>query len=463
MSVVLVAAFVAILDSFIVIVAGPAIRADLGATDAELQWVLAAYQLTYAVFLVTGGRLGDLVGRRRMFVAGMALFTVSSVACALAPTVGVLVAARLVQGLGTAAMLPQVYAVIVEQLGQAQRHRAFGVLGVVIGMATIGGQLVGGVLVGADLLGTGWRSVFWVNVPIGVAAVAAARRWLPPAPAGRARRLDVPGVAVLSAALVLLCVPLIQGREAGWPWWAWAGLAGSAVAFAAFVGVERRSADPLLAPSLFGIRSFSVGIALVLAIYACLTSYYLVLSVALQEGLGMDALGAGLVYAPAAVTFFVFSMVASRLVPRFGRRVLEVGSVVLVLGYAATALVLLGGLPFTPAVVVPTLVLQSVGGGLLITPSLNAVLARVGPEAAGSASGALSTAQQVGGALGVALVGVVFYGAFEPATPGSAAHALGVSSLFTCGTAVLATVLVFLLPRVPGVRAAGTRVVAPAR
>ncbi|WP_214415989.1 MFS transporter [Sphaerisporangium fuscum] len=452
-AVAMVGAFMSVLDSFIVIVAGPAMQADLAVSDGELQWILAGYQLTYAVFLITGGRLGDLLGRKRAFVTGMALFTLASVACALSQAAAPLIVARLVQGLGAALMLPQVYAVIAVLVPERDRHRAFGVLGVVLGLATIGGQLIGGLLIGADLFGSGWRPVFWINVPIGVAAILLAARWLPESRAALARRLDLPGVAVLSVALFLLAFPLIQGQQAGWPWWTWACLAASVPAFALFVAVERRigerGKDPLVRTSLFRTRSFSVGLLLVLTVYTVISSYYLVLSISLQDGLGMTALGAGLVYTPAAVTFFVFSMVASRLVPRYGRRVLQTGAIVLALGYAATAAALIGGLPFTPGVIIPTLMLQSVGGGLIITPSLNAVLARISPEDAGIASGVLSTAQQIGAALGVAIIGVVYFGSLSASAADRAAaagHAFAMSSIFTFAAAAVAVVLVRLLP-----------------
>ncbi|MGW5433222.1 MFS transporter [Streptomyces sp. NPDC004059] len=450
-SIVLIGAFMAILDSFIVIVAGPAIQADLGTSDGELQWILAGYQLTYAVFLITGGRLGDLYGRKRAFIGGMAAFTLASVACALAQTAAGLIVARLVEGLGAALMLPQVYAVITVLVPERGRPRAFGVLGVVMGLATIGGQLVGGLLIGADLLGSGWRPVFWINIPVGIAAIVLAARYLPESRAARGRRLDIPGVAVLSVTLFLLTFPLIQGQHAGWPWWTWAGLAASLLGFALFIGLERstarRGGDPLVRMSLFRMRSFSVGILLVITTYTVITSYYLVLSIVLQDGLGMSALGAGLVYSPAAVTFFVFSLIAGRLVPRHGRRVLGVGAMVLALGYASTVVVLTCGPAFRPVAVIPTLMLQSAGGGLLITPALGAVLARIGPGDAGIASGVLSTAQQVGAALGVAVIGVAFFHSFDPAGGRSAAaHALAMSSVFTLVSALVAAGLVRLLP-----------------
>lgn len=452
-SVLLVGAFMAILDAFIVIVAGPSIQAGLKASAGELQWILAGYQLTYAVLLITGGRLGDLFGRRRMFVTGTAVFTVASVACAAAPTTLVLIVARLVQGLGAAVMLPQVFAAITVLVPAANRHRVFGVLGVVMGAATIGGQLVGGLLIGADLFGSTWRPVFWINVPIGVATIWLAARRLPESRAAGARRLDVPGVLVLSLALFLLVFPLIQGRQDGWPTWTWLCLAGSGLSFALFVAIEQRigvrGGDPLVRVSLFRTRSFGIGILLILAVYTVVTSYYLVLSISLQDGLGLSALKAGLVYTPAAVTFFSFSMIASRLVPRHGRRVLEIGAVILAAGYAATAIVLLGGAAFRPAVVIPTLMLQSVGGGLLITPAMNVVLARIAPGDAGIASGVLSTAQQIGAALGVAVIGAVFFAAFGHTTTDrarAAGHALATASVGTMVAAVVATVLVYLLP-----------------
>ncbi|MCX5078241.1 MFS transporter [Streptomyces sp. NBC_00424] len=452
-SVVMVGMFMAILDSFIVVVAGPAIQADLGASVGQLQWILAGYQLSYAVLMITGGRLADLHGRKRIFITGTAVFTLASLACAMAQDPGTLIGARIVQGLGAALMVPQVFAVITLVVAERTRHRVFGTLGIVIGLATMSGQLVGGLLIGADLFGTGWRSVFWVNVPIGIVTILCAVKYVPESRAAGTRRLDIPGVIALSAALLLLTFPLIQGREAGWPWWTWACFVASFVAFGLFVTLERavdkRGGDPLMRLSLFAQRSFSLGIVLVLAVYALLTSYYLALSIAMQEGFGMSALGAGLVYTPAAVTFFVFSKIAGRLVPKYGRRVLEIGAVVLASGYLATAIVLLSGPRLTPGLIIPTLMLQSVGGGLLITPLLNTVLSRIAPETVGMASGVLSTAQQIGGALGVAVIGAIFFNSFRPESDGrteAAGHAFAMSSLTTFAIAVLAAVLVFLLP-----------------
>jgi EmrB/QacA subfamily drug resistance transporter len=453
-SIVLAAMFMGTLDSFIVIVAGPAIQADLHTSGGELQWILAGYQLTFAVFLITGGRLGDRLGRRRVFLSGSALFVFSSIACALAPTAATLIVARLVQGLGAALMIPQIFAFVVVLVDEGARHRVFGVLGIALGLAAIGGQLIGGALIAADVLGSGWRAVFWVNVPIGLIVLVLGARHLPRPPADVRSRLDVPGVLVLSIVLFLISFPLIQGRQAGWPWWSWATLAAGVVGLGAFAQLEQATAlrgrDPLVRVSLFRARSFSIGLCLVLSIYAVISSYYLMLSVALQQGLGLSALDAGLVFAPAGAAFLGCSVLAGRLVPRHGRRVLELGGLLLSLGYAATATLLFAGAPFTAAVVIPTLVLQSVGGGLIITPSLNTVLSRIELRDAGTASGVLSTAQQIGAAMGVALIGIVFYDTLGPTTHDSAytaGHALASASIFALICSMIATTLVFALPK----------------
>ncbi|WP_329565553.1 MFS transporter [Kitasatospora sp. NBC_01266] len=460
-SVVLIALFMAVLDSFIVVVADPSIEADLHASAGDVQWVLAGYQLGYAVFIITATRLADRYGRKRILLLGVALFTLSSVACALSPNAESLIAARVLQGLGAALMVPQVFAYVTVLVPAAGRHSVYGVLGTVMGTATISGQLIGGLLIGADLpSAAGWRLVFWVNVPIGIVLFLLAVRYLPETGSAATRKPDVPGVLVLSAALFLLVLPLIQGQQAGWPGWVWACFAGSAAAFGSFVaierGLERRGGDPLVPLTLFEQRSFSLGIVLVLALYALIYSYYLALSVTMQQGLDLSPLGAGLVYAPAAAAFFVFSMVASRTIPKHGRRVLEIGAVILASGYLATGLLLVSGPRITPLLVVPTLVLQSVGGGLVITPALNTVLSRVEPASAGVASGVLSTAQQCGGALGVAVVGAVFFGSFHPAAVGrvaAAGHAFAVASFGTFVLAVIAGIVVFLLPKQPVARA----------
>ncbi|TJZ50352.1 MFS transporter [Streptomyces piniterrae] len=453
LAIVLIGAFMAVLDTFIVLVAAPAIQADLRASDADIQLILAGYQLTYAIALITGARLGDRFGRRRLFLAGMGLFTLSSVACALAPGPGGLIAARLAQGLSAAAMFPQVFAMIQVLVPAAKRPRAFGALGAVIGMATIMGQLLGGVLISADLFGSSWRPVFWVNVPVGMITLLLAVLFVPESRAPEARRLDLPGAAVLTVALFLLVVPLVEGRSYGWPPWTWLSLAGSALAFAAFGLVERRVAAsggaPLVHLALLRARPFAVGMTLVVLTYAGINSFFLILSLTLQNGLGMDALGAGLVYTPLAVAFFAASLVAGRLT-RYGRRVLRLGSLISGTGFLATIALAVGaGSSLTAWSLAPPLVLVGAGNGLLVTPLLNAVLANVGPKEVGMASGVLSTGQQVGGAVGVAVVGVLYYNALGGAAhhdTGAYGHALTIAVAFNVALAVTVSALLPLLP-----------------
>ncbi|MCL7495644.1 MFS transporter [Streptomyces sp. MCA2] len=453
LAIVLAGAFMAVLDTFIVLVAAPAIQADLHSSAADVQLILAGYQLSYALALITGARLGDRFGRKRLFMTGMALFTLSSVGCALAPGSGSLIAARLVQGLGAAAMFPQVFAVIQVLIPAARRPKAFGVLGAVIGMATMSGQLVGGLLIAADLFGTSWRPVFWVNVPVGLLTLLLAGRFVPESRAPEARRLDLPGAVVLTVALSLLVVPLVEGRAYGWPLWAWLGLAASIPAFAAFGLVERRVAavggTPLVRLRLLRERPFAVGMTLVVLTYAGINSLFLVLSLTLQDGLGMDALGAGLVYTPFAVAFFAASLLAGRLA-RFGRRVLLLGALTGALGFIGTiALTLNAGATLTAWELVPTLLLVGAGNGLLVTPLLNAVLGTIRPAEVGMASGVLSTGQQIGGAVGVALVGILYYGALGDAAhhdTGAYGHALAAALVLNVALAAAISALLPFLP-----------------
>ncbi|MEV5504868.1 MFS transporter [Streptomyces orinoci] len=434
LSIMLAGVFMAVLDTFIVLVATPAIQQDLNASDADVQLVLAGYQLAYAVALITSARLGDLWGRKRMFLTGLALFTLASVACAAAGGPGALIAARVVQGLGAAALFPQIFSMIQVLLPASRRARAFGVLGAVIGLAGVAGQLLGGALVSADLFGTSWRPVFWVNVPVGLLTLALAAAFVPESRAPGAQRLDLPGAAVLSLALLLLVVPLVEGRQVGWPLWTWLSLAAAALALAGFLWVERRvearGGAPLIRPSLLRRRSFAVGMALVLLAYFGINSFFLILSLTVQDGLGLDTMGAGLIYIPFAAAFFTASLAAGRLT-RHGPRVLRAGALLAALGYAlAIAVCVHHGPSLAAWDLAPSFLLIGAGNGLLVTPLINTVLSRVPPAEAGMASGVLSTGQQVGGAVGVAVVGVLYYGTLGGARHGDAGaygHALAVA------------------------------------
>lgn len=278
--VMLTGAFMTIMDVMIVNVAIPSIRRDLGASFAEAELVVAGYSLAYAVALITGGRLGDIFGRRRMFLIGLMGFTVTSAACGLAPTPEGLIVARLLQGLAAAILFPQVFSLIRVTFAEArQRTTAFAVMGAVLGLAGIAGQLLGGVLVEADLWGLAWRPVFLVNIPVGLAAFIAAPRLIQESRSPEARHLDLAGVGLSAAGLGLLLYPLIEGREAGWPAWSIAMLLLSVPVLACFaIHQHRRSlrqASPLLETGLFRDRAFAIGMLLVLAFYSSLNAFFL--------------------------------------------------------------------------------------------------------------------------------------------------------------------------------------------
>ena len=264
LAVILCGTFVYVLDFFVVNVALPGITRSLHASPAAVEWVVAGYGLSSAVLLVLGGRLGDRFGRRRMFIAGMALFTLMSALCAAAPDPGFLVAARIAQGVGGALLSPNVLAILGTVYTGSARVRAISVFGMVMGIAAVGGQLAGGLLIGANVLGLGWRTVFWVNVPVGIAALALARRIVPESRARGGTRLDFTGAGLLTVALIAVLLPLLDGRQDGWPAWSFICLAAGLVLLVAFGAYLRRSArtggQPLLDPEIFAIRAFRAGL-----------------------------------------------------------------------------------------------------------------------------------------------------------------------------------------------------------
>lgn len=451
LSVVLAGAFMASLDGFIVFVASPAIQHDLRATGAEVQLTVAGYGLMYAVGMITGARLGDIHGRRRIFLLGVAVFTAASAACGAAPTIGVLIGSRLVQGLGAALMFPQVFSMIQVLFPPERRPQAFGALGAVIGISTTIGQLVGGLLISANLAGSGWRPVFYVNVPVGVLTMMLALRLVPESKAPEGRRLDLGGAALLVAALFLLVIPLVEGQQYAWPAWVWLSFAASGICLFAFVMFERqleaRGGSPLVSPRLFAERAFAVGISLVIVAFTGVYSLFLILSLTFQQGFGLSAIGGALVYTPLAVAFFITSLLAGRLASRWGGRLLLAGSLVAGAGFVATVVTAsaLGG-KLTYGELLPSLVVVGAGNGLWLTQLMNAVLARIRPSEIGMASGVLSTSQQVGGAIGVAVLGVLFYHSLGRGTSiSSYSHALVVTVSGNIVITVLSLVLITVL------------------
>lgn len=436
-----------IVDFFIVNVALPSVQAGLHASTAALEWVVAGYGLTLAVFLVAAGRLGDRFGRRRVFSAGLAVFTLASALCGLAPDPDVLVAARLLQGLGAAMISPTVLGLIGALYTGTARARAIGTYATVMGVAAACGQLLGGVLLRLDPGGLGWRTVFLVNVPIGVLALAAAPRCIPESRAERPVRVDVPGLLLLTAGLTALVLPLVDGRSAGWPDWAFASLAAAPVLLAVFAHRQRAQARrgqvPLIDPALLRVRTFSAGLAVQLGFWAGQASYFLVLALYLQLGRGLSPLVSGLVFTILAGSYFLASAVAGALVGRYGgRTVVTVGAGLLAAGHLVALLTTFGG-HGPVAVLAPALVLAGTGMGLCLGPITATVLASADAEQAGALSGALATVQQVGNALGVALIGLVFFGAARASYARAFEESAGLLAALLVGVAACAR----LLPR----------------
>ncbi|MFJ5231145.1 MFS transporter [Kitasatospora sp. NPDC088391] len=405
-----------LLDASIVNVAGPALEDSLGAGSAGLQWVIGGYTLTLGAGLVLGGRLGDRYGRRRMFLIGLAAFTTASLLCALAPNIETLIAFRLLQGAAGAILLPQGLGLLRENFSGPELTKVFAVFGPVLGLGGVIGPVLGGFLVEGDFFGLGWRSVFLVNLPIGLAALAAAAKFVPKKPGDRAVRVDLTGAALVVASCALLVLPLNQGQEAGWPLWTWLCTAASALGFALFAVQQRRAADsgrePLITPGLLRKPAFTVGLGGIALFFGGLVGTQLVLTLFLQIGRHFTAGDAGLGNLPLAVGTAVGGAVSGAfLADRIGRKVLQVGPLVQFAGAAVLWFELDGltGGSFSAWDIVPGVAVAGVGAGMVIAALFGFVLAAVDDDEIGSASGVLSAVQAIGGSIGVAVFGSVFF------------------------------------------------------
>lgn len=442
--------FLVVLDFFIVNVALPSMQRELLASTATLQLVVAGYGLATAAGLITGGRLGDLFGRRRMFMAGLLLFTLASAACGLAPNAELLVAARVLQGLAGALLQPQVLAMIGLVHTGEDRARAFAAYGLTLGLGATLGQLVGGLLIQADVWGLGWRSCFLINLPIGLLALLLAPRVIPPlANGGHQSRLDPAGMLLVAAASVAVVLPLVEGRQQGWPLWSWLCLAAALPLALLFAFQQRRLAArggaPLVAPVLMADARFVNGLLTTLAFYVGNASLYFVLALYLQQGLALGALRSGLVFTALALGFFATSMGGARIARRFGGKPpIALGALLLAAGHALQYLnvAAFAGHAHLLAWMVPLLLVQGAGLGLVMAPLVSSVLAGLPPQHAGVASGVLSMVQQAGNALGVALIGILFYGRLgERGDAAAYAAGLGVALVYLMGSALLVAVL----------------------
>ncbi|TDO46422.1 EmrB/QacA subfamily drug resistance transporter [Kribbella sp. VKM Ac-2527] len=444
----LAGAFLPIMDFFITNVALPSIDNSLHASASELELVIAGYGVAYAALLVLGGRLGDRYGRRRVFLGALIGFVAASAVCGIAPTVGVLIAARIVQGATAALLIPQVLATFHHTLEHERKARALALYGATSGIAAVVGQLVGGLLVSANIAGTSWRPIFLVNVPIGLIVLVVATRIVPDTRSEHPVGVDLPGTVLFAATLTALLVPLTEGHSLGWPWWTWAMIALAVVLGAITFVVERRAEQrgeiPLLPPSLLRLPSMSRGLVMVFAFSIGFGAFMFVFALTVQDGLHEDALHGGLAILPMAVLFLLGSLFAPRLIGRFGRAALSIGAVIQLTGLASLVAVVVHGWPNVSLwdMAVP-LALSGAGQSMLFTGLFRSVLADVPTHLGGVGSGVLITLQQSGLALGVATLGTLYIARAEHNT----AHAFATVEAVQIAIIALLAVGAAALPR----------------
>ena len=447
--VVVVASVMDLLDSTITQTAAPAIRRELGGSYADLEWLSAAYTLAMSVTLLLGSRLGDIVGRRRMLLLGMAGFVGASMLCALAPSPATLVASRSVQGAAAGMMVPQGFGLMRELFGDAGQQKAFGVFGPVMGLAAVAGPLVGGGLVNLNVLGTGWRMIFAVNVPLGLAALAAGQRLLPRNhPATPDARPDLLSIVLGMLGAVGLVYPLIEGRSQGWPAWSFAMLAAGLAVLVAFARRQRRRVrqgrSPLVEPSVLRRRPYVAGLAVVVGFIGAMGGMMIALNVMYQLGLGFSPLACAAATVAIPVAAIAGSITSSALLAKIGRTTMHIGIAVMALGLIVAVVVLRGSAgPISAWDLAGPLALAGYGMGMVFVPMFDVILAGVEHHELGSASGLLESVQQLAMSIGIAVVGTVLFdqvgaGHGALAFMGAANHALlvAVAFLVAAGLAV---------------------------
>ena len=444
----LAGAFLPIMDFFITNIALPSIDASLHASAPELELVVAGYGVAYASLLVLGGRLGDRYGRHRMFLSALVGFVLASLACGLAPSVGVLIAARIVQGGAAALLIPQVLATFHHTLEHERKARALALYGATSGIAAVVGQIVGGLLVSADIAGTSWRPIFLVNVPIGITVLLVAARIVlatrSPHPVGA----DLAGTVLFAATLTALLVPLTEGHTLGWPWWIWllivVAVALGALTYLVEKRAEARGEVPLLPPSLLRLPSMSRGLIMLLAFSIGFGSFMFVFALTVQDGLDHDALQSGLAIVPMALLFLIGSVLSPKIISRFGRAALSAGAVVQLAGLGSLIAVLVTDWAHVSlwALAAP-LALVGAGQSMLFAGLFRSVLADVPTHLGGIGSGVLVTVQQSGLALGVATLGTLFLAL----APHSYPHAFAAVEYAQMGIVALLAVAAAVLPR----------------
>jgi EmrB/QacA subfamily drug resistance transporter len=446
LAIVLVAEVMDLVDGTIVNVAAPSIRADLGGSATTLQWLGAAYTLAFAVLLITGARLGDLFGRRRLFIVGIVGFTVSSALCAAAPTSSMLIAARIAQGGFGALLIPQGFGMLKEVFDEHELTKAFALFGPVMGLSAIVSPILGGALTDGDPFGLGWRAIFLVNVPLGIAGLVGALRLMPHTAGTRGTRLDPVGVVLATFASFAVIYPLVQGRELGWPTWCFGLFAAGLAGFVAFGLWERRHRErALIEPSLLRNGAFTSGLLVAVCFFAAMIGLNLVLSLFCQLGEQFSPLRTGLTLAPFALGIAFTAPASYALAQRFGRVAMQGGFAVMGAGIALLAVMVHGaGGDVSSWTLVPGEFLAGLGMGFALPPLFDFILAGVESHEVGSASGVLNAIQQFGGALGIAVLATIFFAYVDHrSAPVTAMTNTALLSLIPLGLAFLA---VFRLP-----------------
>lgn len=414
-----------LLDSTIVNVAIPSIRVNLSATYSAIQWVVAGYALAFAVLLVTGGRMGDVYGYKKLFLIGITGFTIASFLSGISPTPDVLIAARLLQGSMAALMVPQVMSLMQIMYAPSERGAINGLFGTLGGLSASLGPVVGGLLIRGNWFHWDWRPIFLINVPIGIFGVLAAIKYLPDGKSSHPLRLDIFGTLLVMTAMLLLIFPLIQGRELGWPSWTILMMIASIPVFALFAWWQGHKmaidGSPLVLPALFKNISFSVGLGVNFVFEMAMIGFFLTFGLLLQIGLGYSPIHAALTGIPTAVGIaLTMALVGPTLLPKLGRYALSIGTVIMAIGLILTTWVLHHyNLQVHTWQLIPSLLVVGVGMGMVFGSLFGVVLNGVDASHAGSASGTLNAVQQVGGSIGVALVGVIFFGQLSHAAPAS--------------------------------------------
>ncbi|WP_328502766.1 MFS transporter [Streptomyces sp. NBC_00457] len=452
LAIVMTAAFMDLVDVTIVNIAIPSIRQEAGASWSQIQWITAGYALAFAAGLITGGRLGDIHGRKRVFLVGIGGFTLASALCGFAANAEMLVAARILQGAMAALMVPQVLSIVHATFPAHERGKVFGLFGAIVGLGAVSGPLLGALLTEWNLFGLEWRPIFLINLPVGIVGLILGSRFITESRAPRALKLDLVGVGLVTLGLLMLLYPLTRGRELGWPLWGHVSMAGALVVFAALVAYEKRKAardgSPLVELSLFKVKSFAAGIAVQTVFGIGLGVFFLVWTLYMQTGLGWSPLRAGLTGVPFSIAVSVAAgLSVQKLVPRFGRKVLQAGALTM----AAGVLLYLWeseryGLGIASWQMALPLIVMGAGMGLIFAPLTDAVLSEVPREHAGSASGLINTVMQMGNALGLGLVSVVFFGRIsERLAPAEVGPAFVDAFQYALGWVALVMGAIFLL------------------